>query len=70
MRDQNRRKRAAGVPKLKSWINQENSQTAAAVPGLHLPLPVQMGSDLQITQLAYDMPPYALDLVFKCEFGL
>lgn len=74
MRGKNRRKRASDFPKLRSWINQETSQDpqleSAAVPVPYFPLPMQMGSDLALTQtIAYDMPPDELDLVFKCEFG-
>jgi hypothetical protein len=74
MRGKNRRKRASDFPKLRSWINQETSQhpqlESAAVPAPYFPLPLQMGSDLTLTHtIAYDMQPYELDLVFKCEFG-
>jgi hypothetical protein len=74
MRGKNRRKRASDFPRLGSWINQKTSQhpqlDSAAVPAPYFPLPMQMGSDLALTHtIAYDMQPYELDLVFKCEFG-
>lgn len=66
MRGKNRRKGAADKqPRLGSWINRESSQPA----GLYLPVPLHIGSALPLTQFAYTMPPYALDLIFKCEFG-
>lgn len=74
MQGKNRRHRAADLPRLKSWINQESSQqpqlNPSAVPDVYFPLLFQIGSDLPVTQFACEMPPYALDLVFKCEFGL
>lgn len=73
MRGKNRNKNRADKKPLKSWINQESSQhsrlSSAAVAPLYFPLPMQLGSDLLITQFAYDMPPYAPVLVFKCESG-
>ena len=73
MRGKNRRKRASDFPRLGSWINQETSQdpqlSSAAIPAPSFPLPMYMGSDLALSQtIAYDMQPYELDLVFKCEF--
>ncbi|TVY26283.1 hypothetical protein LHYA1_G005806 [Lachnellula hyalina] len=65
MRDKNRRKPPADASKLKSWINEESSQTSVALSDLYFPLPVHIGSGMPLTQLACDMPPYALDLVYK-----
>jgi hypothetical protein len=73
MRGKNRKNKGDGAQQLKSWINRESSphprlSSAAAVPQ-YFPLPMQLGSDLPITQFAYEMPPYAPILVFKCEPG-
>ncbi|TVY13988.1 hypothetical protein LARI1_G008670 [Lachnellula arida] len=65
MRDKNRRKPRADGSKLKSWINKDNDQRSVAVSDLYFPLPVHIGSGMPLTRLAYDMPPYALDLVYK-----
>ncbi|TVY44661.1 hypothetical protein LOCC1_G007048 [Lachnellula occidentalis] len=70
MRDKNRRKPPADGSKLKSWINEESSQRSVPVSDLYFPLPIHIGSGMPLVQLAYDMPPYALDLVYKCKSRL
>jgi hypothetical protein len=72
MRGKNRRKRPTDALKMRSWINQESSfyhqSNPEDGPGLSFPLPMQIGSSLPLSIFAYDMPPYALDLIFKCEY--
>jgi hypothetical protein len=72
MRGKNRRKRPADALIMRSWINQENSfyhqSNPEDAPSLCFPLPMQIGSSLSLSIFAYDMPPYALNLIFKCEF--
>lgn len=72
MRGKNQRKRAAERPKLSSWINQEDSSStippleSVACPGQCYPLPPKIGSNMQITQFACDMPQYAVKLISEC----
>jgi len=71
MRRQNRCN-PANRPRLRSWvIHQESAQTcrlsSARSMDLYFPLPVRLGTDWPVEKFAYDMPPYALDLAFRCE---
>lgn len=74
MRGKNQRKRSTDTSPPRPWINQEcarsfsSSQNSAVFSCQHTPLPMQIGSDFSINQFACDMPSYAVDLVFKCEF--
>jgi hypothetical protein len=72
MRRRNRRKPVV-EPRLRSWVINQNSsrpsQTSSATgTDLYVPLPARVGTDWPVGKFAYDMPPYALDLAFRCEF--
>jgi hypothetical protein len=72
MRGKNRRKRPADALKMRSWINQGSrfyhQSSPEDGPGLCFQLPMQIGSSLPLSIFAYDMPPYALDLILNVSF--